>query len=104
MFKQVNFTERRKKRQLKAILNFSPWTAIVVETGRKDNEGEMFKELHEQEKLLITAYIDLLRDISQDPTRRRAPDQTPADFSGPVCKLSCCREYGDQDREQTEEQ
>lgn len=47
MFRQVNFTERRKKRQLKAILNFSPWTAIVVETGRKDNEGEMFKELHE---------------------------------------------------------
>lgn len=47
MFRQVNFTERRKKRQLKAILNFSPWTAIAVETGRKDNEEEMFKEPHE---------------------------------------------------------
>lgn len=75
------------------MLKVSPRTAIAVGTGRQDNKGEEFKELHEYEKLLIASYIGLQCDISVDIMRITTwtglPWETPADCNSPGHSWQC---------------
>lgn len=75
------------------MLKVSLQTAIAVGTGRQDNKGEKFKELHEYEKLSIASYIGLQCDVSLDIMRTTTwtgtPWGTPADCNGPGHSWHC---------------